>query len=881
MSAVGQSGASTADASLPPRRRAVVLVGNPAAPYSRGLRIARALDRAGYVVEIAAVATPDVPDLERDGPVTLRRYRPSGPWASMAATFQPAAPRRRGGSLGSPFRVARRLGGALRRWAFWPHTVRGWWTTLERDLEPADVYHACGSLAIAPALAARARDRAAGRRSHVIYDAIDDVVEGNNFLGVPRPVRAVLARRERRWARAADARTTVNDALADNLRRRWGTDRPTVIPNWPERGLRPDDPVPDLLRTRLGLAPSTRIVLFQGRLGPHLGIEQAARAVLEVDDAVLCLIGFGRGYEASRARDGEPAFAGRHFTLPAVHPDELLEWTASADAVVVPLPPVSANQRASSPNKFWEAIAAGTPVVLGPGLDVMGELVTTHDLGVVASSLRPADLASAMCRVLDVEPAAALARRRRIAGVAAERFSWPVAEARYLDLVRGFQALDRHQRAVVLVGNPANPYSRGLRVARSLVERGFEVEIAAMASEGVPDEEREGPIRIRRYAARGPWVGWHAGPSGPPGVARKVVFRAHNVAARLVPAIRRQPAPTLDVIRRRLFWPTAPRGWWSALVAELPPADLYHCCGIQAIGIAGELARGARSEGRAGRVVYDVIDAILDSNNYARTSRPVLAFYRRRERGWAHAADAIVTVNESIAAHLRSTWRLDTTPTVLLNCQPRWTPPAVRPDRIREATGLPAERAIVLYLGRIGRERGLDEAAEAVLRLDDAALVVLGFGPWAETLRQRDADPRFVGRHVTLPPVHPDEVPEWTASADVSIVAVPGNSLNQRLSTPNKFWESMTAGTPIVVGRDLEVMRSIVEAEDIGATADPADPDDLARALRSLIEAPAAERDARRARALAAARDRYNWETAVQPYLALVARLVPPADGRR
>ena len=191
MTAVEPAGSSPAATSPADRRRAVVLVGNPAKPYSRGLRIARALDRAGYAVEIAAVLTPDVPDLERDGPITIRRYRPSGPWASMAATFQPVAPRRRGGILGSPLRVARRLAGALRRWAFWPHTVRGWWATLERDLEPADVYHACGSLAIAPALAARARDQAEGRRSHVVYDAVDDVVEGNNFLGVPRPVRAV------------------------------------------------------------------------------------------------------------------------------------------------------------------------------------------------------------------------------------------------------------------------------------------------------------------------------------------------------------------------------------------------------------------------------------------------------------------------------------------------------------------------------------------------------------------------------------------------------------------------------------------------------------------------------------------------------------------
>ena len=64
---------------------------------------------------------------------------------------------------------------------------------------------------------------------------------------------------------------------------------------------------------------------------------------------------------------------------------------------------------------------------------------------------------------------------------------------------------------------------------------------------------------------------------------------------------------------------------------------------------------------------------------------------------------------------------------MLLNGQPRWDPPAVRPDLIREAAGLPPERAIVLFLGRLGRERGLEEAADAVIRLRDAALVMLGF----------------------------------------------------------------------------------------------------------------------------------------------------------
>ncbi len=423
------------------------------------------------------------------------------------------------------------------------------------------------------------------------------------------------------------------------------------------------------------------------------------------------------------------------------------------------------------------------------------------------------------------------------------------------------------RRAVLLVANTAAPYSRSLRVARSLAAAGWEVEIAAVVGPGVPTEERDarGPAVVtRRYAPSGRFRGWSTA----------------DAAAMRGPFARLgRPGRWADAALKAVLWPLAVRGWWRTLRREVEPADLYHAFGILAIPVALDLGRSARRQGRAGRVVYDVIDVILESNNYARVPRPLLAWYRWRERRWARRADAIVTVNDPIADHLARAWPTRERPTVLLNCQPRWDPPDPRPDLIRATAGLPPERRLVLFLGRLGRERGLEEAAEAVLRVDDAALVMLGFGPWADALRERDRDPRFAGRHVTLPAVPPDDVPAWTASADVSIVAVPANSLNQRLSTPNKFWESLTAGTPVVVGRELEVMRAIVEEHRLGAVADPADPDDLARALSSLLDAPAEERAAMRARCLAITRERYSWEVAVGPYLALVDGLVAPLDG--
>lgn len=438
--ATGAAGGARSSAGRP---RAAVLVGNPAAPYSRALRIARALVDEGYAVEIAAVAGEGVSDRELDGLIETRRYRPSGFFARVAATYRtpgPAASRRaasrRSRWLGMPGRVARAVAGRFWRWAFWPHTVRGWWRTLARELPPADLYHACGSLPIGAALAARDRDRRAGRRSRVIYDAIDFFAESNNVLEMPPIVRRWLAWREARWARAADAIVTVNEPIADRVMARMHpSERPTVVPNYPEaqpvRSVRPD-----LIRRELGLAAHTRVVLFQGRLGPNLGLDEAAAAILEVEDAALVLLGFGRWSDLCRARDQDPTYRGRHFTLPARHPDELIEWTASADVALIPLPAISYNQRHATPNKFLEAIAAGTPIVLGPDLPTMEGILRAEDLGRVARSLHPGDLASAITEILDVPGPERDAWHERIAATGRSRYAWPIAAEAYRAVVR-------------------------------------------------------------------------------------------------------------------------------------------------------------------------------------------------------------------------------------------------------------------------------------------------------------------------------------------------------------------------------------------------------------------------------------------------------------
>jgi glycosyltransferase involved in cell wall biosynthesis len=438
--------AASADGTTGSPGRAVILVGNPAAPYSRALRLARTLAREGYRVEIAAVAAPQLPNREIGDGWELRRYAPSGPWERFARSGSSRAGRAarpRVATTPSGIRQtilrAGRLAAAVRRWLFWPHLVRGWWATLARELPPADLYHACGSLTIAAALAARRRapTGTTGHPARVIYDAIDDVMESNNVLDMPGPLRAFHERRETGWARASDGLTTISEPFAGRLGARWAR-RLVVVPNYPEITplVTPAEPgTVGPLRRELGFTRERPIVLYQGRLGPRRGLDEAAEAVLDVPGAALVFLGFGSGFDRERARDAESRYTGRHFTLPARPPDELLAWVADADVVVIPLPPVSVNQRLVSPNKLWEAVAAGTPLVVPASISFMAELIRTEDLGVVVPSASPTDLAAGIRDVLD-RMAADPGWRDRIRTIAVDRYTWPIAERPYLDLVR-------------------------------------------------------------------------------------------------------------------------------------------------------------------------------------------------------------------------------------------------------------------------------------------------------------------------------------------------------------------------------------------------------------------------------------------------------------
>jgi glycosyltransferase involved in cell wall biosynthesis len=132
-----------------------------------------------------------------------------------------------------------------------------------------------------------------------------------------------------------------------------------------------------------------------------------------------------------------------------------------------------------------------------------------------------------------------------------------------------------------------------------------------------------------------------------------------------------------------------------------------------------------------------------------------------------------------------------------------------------------------------------------------------------------------------LPAVPPDQLGTWVASADLAGMPIQASTLNHYLSTPNKLFEALAAGVPVVAS-DFPAVRRIVMNESegpLGAVCDPADIEALAAALRSILDLEPKDVLALRARCRAAAWTRWNWETESSALVGLYATLPPGPVG--
>lgn len=247
----------------------------------------------------------------------------------------------------------------------------------------------------------------------------------------------------------------------------------------------------------------------------------------------------------------------------------------------------------------------------------------------------------------------------------------------------------------------------------------------------------------------------------------------------------------------------------------------------------------------------------------ATAGRPWVSwFWRLLEGRYIRRARVVFTVSDRIADHLAGTYGIPR-PIVVRNVPPRSAhvhaasgspdSPAARPS--------PPAPPLILHLGQMRASRGLEHLIAALPFVPGARLVFMGYGagkPVLEALAAASPASDRIEFHLPVPPA---DVPQAAAEAWVGVTLLEDSCLNHRYALPNKLFEYLAAGVPVVAS-DLPEIRAVLESTKAGVCVDPTDVRELAAALQHVCENQTTYRpNARRAAG------RFNWENEAPAFM--------------
>ena len=227
------------------------------------------------------------------------------------------------------------------------------------------------------------------------------------------------------------------------------------------------------------------------------------------------------------------------------------------------------------------------------------------------------------------------------------------------------------------------------------------------------------------------------------------------------------------------------------------------------------------------------IPMIYDSHEYF-TETPELVGRPRVQRVWKRIEGFVVprlkemiTVCDSIAELFEQQYGVKCH--VVRNIPPKASLP---PKGDKKDLDLPEDKHLLVLQGSgINIQRGAEELVEAMQYLDDCFLMVIGGGDVLPTLKQMTETLHIEDRVRFLPRMPYAKMMAYTQLAELGFVLDKDTNLNYRFCLPNKLFDFIQAGVPIVASQLVEV-GNIIRKYHIGLFIPDHDPKSIAKTIQ-------------------------------------------------
>mgnify|MGYP001228341975 CR=1 FL=1 len=235
---------------------------------------------------------------------------------------------------------------------------------------------------------------------------------------------------------------------------------------------------------------------------------------------------------------------------------------------------------------------------------------------------------------------------------------------------------------------------------------------------------------------------------------------------------------------------------------------------------------------RRKKLVYDTHEYFTEVPELVRRPR-VRNAWLAIERWIFPKLGTVITVNQSIANAYRE--RYGNNVHVVRNI-PMHT--ALGPMPMREELSLPLDKHILLLQGAgINVDRGAEEAVLAIRELPECLLLIIGGGDAWPVLERMVKQHALESRVRLLGKMPYARMMDYTRNADLGLTLDKDTNLNYRFSLPNKLFDYLHAGIP-VLATDLPEVAAIVRGEDCGTVLPQATPHAIVQAVHSLFSDP-------------------------------------------